>query len=115
MQSRYREDPSIQAVFRYLYPDFYEGVKKQGPKATTNDMCNFMGFYEELAIMVNSHLMKPEVAYYTFGVDAVEFWNSETSWHNEPTWKLFRSFVEEVMRFQDRFPNGPDQIAELRY
>jgi hypothetical protein len=115
MQRRYREDASIQAVFRHLYPEFYETDTTRTPGASTNDMLNFMGFYEELAIMVNSEIMQPELAYYTFGVDAVHFWNAEKRWHDDRSWKLFNSFVSEVRQFRERFPSGPDKVAELKY
>jgi hypothetical protein len=100
MQSRYRQDPSIQAVFRSLYPEQYRGDTGKQPSATTKNKLDFMGFYEELAIMVNSGIMRPDAAYYTFGVDAVEFWKKEQYWHDDPTWKLFNSFVQNAKRFQ---------------
>jgi len=66
MQSRYRQDPSIQAVFRSLYPDHYGGDKEKHPSsATTKNKLDFMGFYEEIALMVNSGIMRPDAAYYT--------------------------------------------------
>jgi len=100
MQSRYRQDSSIQAVFRWLYSDQYHGDKEKRSPATTKNKLDFMGFYEELALMVNSGIMRPEAAYYTFGVDAVEFWNEVRDWHNDPTGALFNAFVEKVQEFQ---------------
>src|ERR1700741_5403266 len=44
MQSRYRKDPSIQAVFRWLYPDQFKGDEEKRPAVTENDKLNFMGF-----------------------------------------------------------------------
>jgi len=102
MQSRYRQDESIQAVFRWLYPEHYHDGDKTRPQVTTNDKLNFMGFYEELAIMVNSQIMTPEAAYYTFGVDAVEFWQKEASWHGDDSFKLFNLFVEGADKFQKK-------------
>lgn len=65
--------------------------------------------------MVNSEIMKPELAYYTFGVDAVHFWTAESCWHDDRSWKLFNSFVSDVKQFRERFPNGPEKVAELKY
>jgi hypothetical protein len=65
--------------------------------------------------MINSNLMAPEVAYYTFGVDALEFWTKEPKLHDNPSFELFYSFVEGVRQFQKRFPNGPDQVADFKY
>jgi hypothetical protein len=115
MQKRYREDASIQAVFRDLYPDFYGEGEKPAAPASMNDKLNFMGFYEELEIMIRSRLMNRELAYYTFGVDALTFWNEETQFHNEPAWLLFKSFAEGVRGFQEEFPNNPGQITALKY
>jgi hypothetical protein len=113
MQQRYRTDASIQAVLRDLFPDFYENDDKPSKPATTNDKLYFMGFYEELEIMLRSDLLAPQVAYYTFGVDALDFWTKETErvpkpdWIEGPTWELFRSFVEGVRQFKHDFPDGP--------
>ena len=101
MHSRYQEDSSIQVVLRSLYPEQIEGDKEKQSPATLEDKLNFMGFYEELAIMVNSGLLRPETAYYTFGVDSGKFWEKETYWHDDPTWKLFRSFVQDAKEFQE--------------
>jgi hypothetical protein len=72
-----------------------------------------MGFYEELALMVNSEIMRPEAAYYTFGVDAVEFWNEVRDWHNDPTWAYRRVLTITALHvlkifkpFQSTFPFG---------
>jgi hypothetical protein len=107
MQNRYRQDPSIQAVFRSLYPDHYRVDNEKDPlPATRKNKLDFMGFYEELALMVNSGIMRPDAAYYTFGVDAVEFWKKEQDWHDDPNWELFNSFVQSVQSFQkDRLKN----------
>jgi hypothetical protein len=102
MQRRYREDPSIQAVFRSIYPDQYRGDTEKQALATTKNKLDFMGFYEELALMVNSGIMRPDAAYYTFGVDAIGFWENERHWHDDPTWKLFNSFVRNAQEFQKR-------------
>ena len=100
MQSRYRQDPSIQAVFRWLYPEQFEGDEERRPPVTENDKLNFMGFYEELAIMVNSRIMTPKAAYYTFGFDAVKFWErASDDLKNDQSWKLFKSFAEHANEF----------------
>jgi hypothetical protein len=112
MQSRYRQDPSIQAVFRSLYPGHYGGEKQ--PPATIKDKLDFMGFYEELAIMVNSGILRDDAAYYTFGIDAVEFYNKASEWQTDPVWKLFNSFAQNAQAFQDHSLENLD-VTKLKY
>jgi hypothetical protein len=60
----------------------------------------FLGFYEELAMMVESGLIRTKVAHYMFGYYAIACWDSDPFWNedeedrNGPFWRLFSKFVE---------------------
>jgi hypothetical protein len=71
------------------------------------DKRNFGGFLEELALMVNSRLIRKEVAHYMFGYYAILCWESENFWHGIDResiyWSLFRDFVGEMKRLDGSF------------
>lgn len=96
MQKRYREDPSINAVLQAMYHDQYPDYKVPLADVPPGHKFVFMGFYEEVAVMVNSRLMDPDMAYWTLGQDAAFFYNVEKTWHADKTWTLFNTFAQEV-------------------
>ncbi len=60
----------------------------------------YLGFFEEIALLVNSKLVKKEIAHYMFGYLAIACWNSEDFWSNLNRdaiyWRVFRQFVDEM-------------------
>ncbi|MGA8699420.1 MAG: hypothetical protein WB689_37455 [Xanthobacteraceae bacterium] len=110
MQRRFREDKSIARVLRFLYPDQYPDQQANVSKA---DKFVFMGFYEEIAIMINSGLISPDLAYWTIGLDAANFYEIEPAFRDDRTWTLFNSFARKVAT---RYPEiSPREIAELKF
>jgi hypothetical protein len=108
MQKRYREDKAIEAVLRAMYPEQYQPppppvALKDVPTA---DKFTFMSFYEEVAVMVNTGLMDPDMAYWFFGLDAANFYNKETEFRTQRTWTLFNTFAQKVA---DRHPQIPEE------
>ena len=67
----------------------------------------FLGFYEQVALMLNSKLIESEVAHYMFGyyavrcIDSVNFWNGEDK--DSPYWALFRHFADRMKEFEKDF------------
>jgi hypothetical protein len=98
MQKRYREDASIQAVMGSLYPDQYASPPAA---ASIKDKLTFMGFYEEVAMMVRANIIKPSVAYWTLGLDAATFWDQEMDWHDDDTWWIFNQFAQEAKAYYE--------------
>src|SRR5690349_283738 len=49
-------------------------------KISLKDKYNYLGFFEEIALMVNSGLSRPEIAHYMFGYYAMKCWESENFW-----------------------------------
>jgi hypothetical protein len=60
---------------------------------------DFLGFYDELAMMVESGLIRRTVAHYMYGyyaiacLDSDSFWNEEA--RNDVYWCLFKNFAEQ--------------------
>ena len=66
---------------------------------------DFLGFFEEIAIMVNSGLIRKEVAHYMFGYYVIDCWGSENFWKNidrESNFlALFKDFALEMKAVEE--------------
>lgn len=65
------------------------------------DKVSFLGFLEQIALLVNSKLLSIEIASYVYGYYAEKCANSKNFWNDEldknsQYWKLFFSFVEKL-------------------
>ena len=71
------------------------------------DKRDFLGFFEEVALMRNSRLISNEVAHYMFGYYAIRCWDSRHFWsgvnRESLYWTLFREFVDEMRNVEKRF------------
>jgi hypothetical protein len=76
-----------------------EKIRKQFEALSFEKKLDFLGFYEELAMMVESGLIRRAVAHYMYGYYAIACWDSEVFWNeedrNDPYWCLFKNFVEQ--------------------
>jgi len=83
------------------------------------DKRDFLGLFEEVAIMKTSKLIKPKTAYYMFGDYAIKCWNSKDFWKGDsygnnkmdkesPYWSVFKKFVEDAKK-ESSF--DPDEIT----
>ena len=74
---------------------------KQVPFADKRD---FLGLFEEIAIMKQSKLVKPNVTFYMFGYYAIRCWDSQNFWvsvnKDSLYWRVFKEFVEEAKQFE---------------
>jgi len=65
---------------------------------------DFLGFYEQLAMMVESGLIRRTVAHYMYGYYAIACWESDSFWNeedrNDPYWHLFENFVEQSKAYR---------------
>jgi hypothetical protein len=80
----------------------------------------FMAFYEDIAMMCQSGLMRMEVAAYLFGYDAreasshPEFVANLGDIHSDPNWALFWSFCKRLDAYVARFDrrDGPKRLVD---
>jgi hypothetical protein len=71
---------------------------------------DFLGFYEEIALMMQSGLIKREVAHYMFGYYAIRCWESTAFWDAPDSrlnrgscyWGVFRAFAEEMAKMEKK-------------
>jgi hypothetical protein len=71
------------------------------------DKRSLLGFFEEVALMMNSGLIRKDVAHYMFGYYAIRCWESEHFWsevnRKSTYWALFRDFVEKMKALESSF------------
>ena len=110
-QKRYREEDALIKVRQWI---FSEQLGSSGiPKPSDYELHQFMGFFEEVAIMINSGLMSDDLAAYTIGIDAARFYDTVPTYHGDRYFLLFNSFA---LRMKKRFETLTErEIAALRF
>ena len=75
---------------------------------------DFLGLFEEVAIMLNSRLISKEVAFYMFGYYAIRCWESSNFWSgvNKESlyWSVFSNFVTKMKEIESTNFIIPDKI-----
>ncbi|MFA7257061.1 MAG: hypothetical protein WC047_05755 [Kiritimatiellales bacterium] len=68
---------------------------------------DFLGYFEEVAILMNSRLISKHVAHYMFAYYAIRCWESGNFWNsvnrNSIYWMVFGDFVERMNKLEKRF------------
>jgi hypothetical protein len=102
MRKRFKENET----FRELAELIENNDPKLGSESFKNKLY-YTGFFEEVALMVNSGLIKSEVAHYMFGYYAIRCWDNEYFWNDlnreTPYWALFRDFVAKMKKIESSF------------
>ncbi len=95
MRRRFLEDPAFRELLNLLARD--DPRLAQMP---IQDRRNFVGFFEEVALMVNSRIIKPGVAHYMFGYYVRLVDRSEHFWEgldrDSVYWQVFRQFAHQM-------------------
>ncbi|MBS1715592.1 MAG: hypothetical protein JST30_14785 [Armatimonadetes bacterium] len=101
MRRRFLESPIFNECLPLLQSD-----DPALARLPVQDRRSFLGFFEEVALMVNSGLLKPPVASYMFGyyVDlcarSVHFWEGLDP--DSRYWTLFRNFAVQMKDIESR-------------
>lgn len=68
---------------------------------------DFLGLFEEVAIAMNSGLIKPSVAHYMFGYYAIRCWESTNFWKDVNRasfyWIVFKDFAKKMRNMEKSF------------
>ena len=105
-KTRLRTDEQLKRITPFL-----EDNNIELRNITQIDKYYFLGFYEQIAIAVNSNLIKKNVAHYFFGYFAKHCWNSTNFWYiddnktidkNAYYWATFKKFVEMMNKIEKR-------------
>jgi hypothetical protein len=105
MRRRFLED----AVFKDLLNLIAAGDPRVS-ETPIQDRRNLVGFLEEVALMMNSGLLKPEVAHYMFGYYVLLIQECEPFWtgldRSSEYWDVFHGFVQSMRKFDLRKHNA---------
>jgi len=67
----------------------------------------FLGYFEEIALMMNSGLIRKKVVHYMFSYFAIKCWDSDYFWTNvdreSKYWSLFRDFALNMKQVESTF------------
>jgi hypothetical protein len=90
---------------------------------TDEEVDSVMEFYEEIALMFNSKLIRPAVAYYMFGYFIIK---SKTSpefnkkyqalrgkYKDQDFWRVFEDFRDRMAQYHDRIQGDPNWGSRL--
>lgn len=95
MRRRFLEEGSFQRLLTMIHDDC-EDIARE----SIQDRRNLVGFLEEIALMMNSGLIRPEVAHYMFGYyvllidDCGPFWTGLD--REGDYWAVFRAFASKM-------------------
>jgi hypothetical protein len=99
LDARFDHDSGFRKLIRLLnndHPDL-AGIPWE-------EKYRFLKFYEEIALLVNSGLMRKHVAHYMFAYYAIRCWNSTHFWSDVNReslyWSLFKHFVEQMQEIE---------------
>jgi hypothetical protein len=74
---------------------------------------DFLGLFEQVAMSLNSGLLRREVAHYMFGYYAIRCDESKNFWSNvakdSPYWSLFINFAKSMKIEESKFPLAPSR------
>lgn len=95
LRRRLKENPIFKEICALMFANDprLAGIDAQ-------DKRDFIGLLEEVALQVNSGLIRPEVAHYMFGFYTVKCLESRDFWANlsldDTYWNLFHDFAREM-------------------
>jgi hypothetical protein len=82
------------------------------------DKYHFLSFFETVALMVNTRLLKKDLAQYMFSYYAIRCYESENFWNglNKDSfyWALFCSFAREMKQIEEDLDTNKDKILSMR-
>ena len=68
---------------------------------------DFLGFFEEVALMMNSKIIKKDVVHYMFGYYAIRCWKSDSFWkginRESIYWNLFKEFAITMSKVEVKY------------
>ena len=102
LRDKYNNDPTFIKIREIIYsPDNKDISRGINP----DEKRKFLGFYEEIAIMVNSKLINEELAFYMFGYYAKKCNELDVfkTYINEDKeyWKVFSEFATKMKIYDD--------------
>jgi len=102
MRRRLKENETFKKI-----SDLLDDENPELQEIPFKDKRDYLGLFEEVALMLNSGLIRKQVAHYMFGYYAIRCWESEYFWMNvnreSVYWKVFRRFYEQMKQIETSF------------
>lgn len=102
LRRRLKENPAFKEITHMLFTN-----DPALAHFNAQDKRDYIGLLEEVALLVNSRLIYPDVAHYMFGHYTVHAYDSKYFWSNverdEVYWTLFMDFAQEMKRKEKDF------------
>jgi hypothetical protein len=110
MRRRFLETPQYREIL-----DMLQSSDPAIASSSIQERRNFVGFLEEIALMVNSSLIRPEVAQYMFGYYVLLVARNDAFWQGlrreDVYWTLFNHFAQQMEAMEKQ----PGDTKALRY
>ena len=101
LRNYFRDNERFQNILEHLCGD------NDFTSISLNAKFEFMSFFEDVAFLMNSKLIKEEVVFYMFGGDAIIAWNNDKFWSQElrdnKLWSLLTDFVHQMEEKEKEF------------
>jgi len=79
----------------------------------------FLGYFEKVALMLNSGLVREKVVHYMFGYFAIQCWNNQEFWNDLDRdsfyWALFRKFAERMKEVNEQIDQNNFSTRKLKF
>lgn len=102
LRRRLKENPAFRNITALLYDDNPE-LRNLEPQ----DKRDYLGLLEEVALLMNSRLIRSDVAHYMFGYYVTRCFHSVNFWENIERdsiyWSLFHNFALTMIAEEKRF------------
>lgn len=106
MRRRFLETPQYREIL-----DMLAGCDRKLEEVSIQEKRNFVGFLEEVALMVNSGLIRKEVAHYMFGYYVLLCAKCDPFWEgldrDSVYWSVFRRFAHQMESLGKRGAEPP--------
>jgi hypothetical protein len=112
LREKFKESTRFKGIFELLEND---DPKLAGISYEIKQ--DFLGFYEDIAMFVNSGILKRDVAHYMFSYHALKCANSQYFWatkeleKDSPYWALFWKFVGQMRQADDELKANPSRVS----
>jgi hypothetical protein len=107
-RKRLTEDKIIYDILNLLETNDESGIDK----LKRLDKYLFLGFYEEIALFVNSKILRPEIAHYMFSYYSILCWKNKLFWkdidRDSIYWNVFREFVKKMQELENSNPQSQE-------
>ncbi len=110
MRRRFLETPQYREIL-----DLLQAKDPHLKEISVQEKRNFVGFLEEVALMVNSKLIRRSVAHYMFGYYVLLTSDSEDFWvgldRDSEYWTVFRQFADQMNACRSNPENFQKELA----